>query len=418
MYFEGSVSSAPEFLDVLKAKALEAGYESVSDRTLDVTNVNDYFDIGGFETQIDNVKSGASRYLNTAKDINSSYYDYQSNIIFTKDVLFKKIVIKNYLSTINGEIIGINEDNSTEKITDIVSATNPVTIESPTNKKYRGIHIKANGQYRVDITLENGSYIYRELILRKSVGNKELLYMFILEDYGDKYFLHMSPLKSFNENKKAIIDSYAQIGAMPNMAIAMLNKGVNNYYISLQDRRICGAFSMQNGNNITWQPFYIGLLRPYGEEISPDPFLCFASGTSRVAVLASKEHISLPYAKYNNEYQQCITHPCWAYPPTKDNLYGDLDEPFCTPLIVCYFGKYNGSSSLGSTIQERARALSLYSYKDVESKLLGDMDGIIAIILGSGVSVGDDVSCDGHNYKIVTAGNELISPYCYAIIKE
>lgn len=412
MYIEGKATTPSEFFDTFKAKALEAGYESVSDRTLDVADVYDLYTIGAF---VDN--PALSRHLNTTKYSGNSYYDAQSKIIFTKDVLLEKIIIKNRSSSITGEIIGINEDNSSEKITDIASATNSVTINSPTNKKYRGLQIKANSEYRYDITLESGSYIYRELILRRLVGNQELLYMFILEDYGDKHFLHISPLKSFDDSKRAVIDRYAQIGIMQNMAVISLNNSANDYYISLQDRRICGAFSSQSGDNITWQPFYIGLLRPYGQT-SPDPFLCFASGTSRAIALASKEHISLPYAKHNNEYTQCITHPCWAYPPTKDNLFGNFGEPFCMPLIVCYFGKYNGGYLIGPTIQERAEALSNYSHGDVESKLLGDMDGIIAVILGSDVRVGDDVSLDGHDYKIVTAGSELASPYCYAVIKE
>lgn len=384
----------------------------MSDRTLDASNVYDLYSLGALNN------SDPGSYLDTTKNLSSYLYN-SPKIIFTKDVLIEKVVIKNqdnYNSGMTGAIIGINADNSSQKIADISSQTNQVTITNPTKKKYRGVQITGNGYGRYDVFLERGSYIYRELVLKKQVGTQEVLYMFVLEDYGDKHFLYMSPLKKFDESKRAVFDRYDQIGIMQEMAILSLENKANDYYISLQDRRICGAFSSQSGDNVTWQPFYIGLVRPYGR-MSHDPFLCFASGVSRASVLASKENVSFPYAKIGTEYKQCITHPYYPLLPTNnaiDNLSGDFGEPFAMPLIVCYF---NGRDKW-STMKGVAESLFWGNYENIESKLLGDMDGIIALILGKGVSVGDDVLLDEHNYKIITAGNDLTSPYCYAIIKE
>lgn len=416
MYIEGKVNNAYEFYDIFKAKALEAGYECISDRTLNATNIIDVYNMDHFRD--DELQRFYRLCIEPNSQPNSNNTLSYTTIAFNKDVGFDKIT---FYSVYSGtfSVYGVNEHNQEYHLADIPSEPyKKLEIKIQSQTKFRKLRFYGlNITPHIEIFLKNNSFIYKELVLKKVVGTKELLYIFVLDDDGDRFYLHMSPIKSFIPSKAPCVLAKEHIGAMNSFTKVVLPVGEFHYSLSLQDRRICGAINTLNPQ--VFEPFYIGLLKPYPSLDKADPFLCFGLGNTKKGLAdVSKDGISYPYSKYKNEFLQCISTPNWTTPPTYDNIYSNVNEPFATPISVSYFGRYENDRDLGSDIKKRAQRLFDNVYGSVEAKMLGEMDGIIAIILGDGIEVGDTLSIDAKNYKVITAGNDITNRYCYALIKE
>ncbi|CUU83270.1 Uncharacterised protein [Campylobacter hyointestinalis subsp. hyointestinalis] len=420
MYIEGKVNNAYEFYDILKAKALEAGYECISDRTLNATNITDVYNMDHFRDSTSRSFYKACMDPNSQPSSNGFGGSSGATLTFNKDVGFDRITFYSVVSDAFAfSIYGVNEHNQEYHLADIPNDSyKKLEVKIQSEAKFRKLHFKnLYCTAHIEIFLKNGSFIYKELVLKKVVGTKELLYIFVLDDDGDRFYLHMSPIKSFNPSKAPCILAKEHIGAMDSLVKVVLPTGEFGYSLSLQDRRICGAINTLNPQ--VFEPFYIGLLKPYPSLDKADPFLCFGLGDTKKGLAdVSKDGISYPYSKYKNEFLQCISTPNWTTPPTEDNIYSNVNEPFALPIFVCYFGRYDGSKDLGGNIKERAERLVYYGYESTEAKMLGEMDGMIAIILGDGIEVGDTLSIDTKNYKIITAGSDITNRYCYALIKE